>query len=151
MALAATLFRAMRGYDRLLFDVAGISRDRASGVIDVVIENVSRTAFRIRPGPALGVGERITVDLFEMEPLGATVVRQTSHGYSCEFDIPLDSDTLNRLLASSAVEHSATLRARVMRIPSAERPYSRKIRMLGAIGFVITSWALIAFAIKMLV
>lgn len=153
MALAAKIHRAARGHERQFVDMAGTLRDSASAAIDVVIEDLSRSGFRIQPGHDLTIGESISLGLPGMGVRSAEVVRHSDYGYGCEFLNPLGAEELTAVLAGTSVDPIPFPLSRLGAFSPdtpdpAERPYSRKVRLLAALGFAAMAWGMVALAIK---
>lgn len=151
MALAARIHRAARGHDRTFVDIAGTLRDSASTAMDVVIEDVSLTGFRIQPGPDLTIGESISLGVSGMGVRAAEVIRQGAYGYGCEFSYPLAVAELDAVLAGKSVDPIPFPRVlAAVAVPPAQDRYPRKLRMLGALGLAAASWVFVGLAIKAL-
>ena len=90
MALMAQLVRDIRGAERESLDVAGTLRHVRNGPIDVVVEDLSATGFRVRTQVRLDLHEKVTVGIPGVGQRSAYVVRETPDGFGCEFVTAID-------------------------------------------------------------
>ena len=156
MALAAKIHRSERGYERRPIDIASTLRDRDWTAIDVVIEDVSQTGFRIQQGPELALNEPITLGLPGMGTRAASVVRKTSGGYGCEFHNALGVAELAAVLAgmSSVPIPFPKIRPEAFAAPAMSPSlisYPRKVRMLGALALAAASWGVLVLLVQAVV
>jgi hypothetical protein len=89
MALKARLIRDSREGKREAVDVAGTLRHVRNVPIDVIVEDLSTTGFRVRTDARLGLDEKVTVGIPGVGQHAASVVRRTSDGFGCEFITPI--------------------------------------------------------------
>ena len=89
MALTAQLVRDDRRADRERLDVASTLRHVRNVPIDVIVEDLSATGFRVRTQADLALQERVTIGIPGVGQRAAHVVRHTAKGFGCEFVEPI--------------------------------------------------------------
>lgn len=102
MALTAQLVRDDRRADREAIDVAGTLRPAPGRPIDVIVEDLSATGFRMRTQARLDLQEQVTIGIPGIGQRRAHVVRRTADGFGCEFVEALDP----RLVSTAATAQS---------------------------------------------
>lgn len=90
MALTAQLVRDDRRADRETLDVAGTLRHVRNVPIDVIVEDLSATGFRMRTQATLNLQEKVTIGIPGIGQRAAYVVRHTAEGFGCEFVEAID-------------------------------------------------------------
>lgn len=90
MALTAKLLRDDRRADREALDVAGTLRHLRNVPIDVVIEDLSATGFRMRTRADLSLQERVMIGIPGIGQRAAYVVRHAAGCFGCEFVEAID-------------------------------------------------------------
>ncbi len=90
MALTAQLVRDDRRAGREALDVGGTLRHVRNMPIDITIEDLSATGFRMRTNTVLGLQERVSIGIPGIGQRPAYVVRQTADGFGCEFVDAID-------------------------------------------------------------
>lgn len=90
MALTAQLVRDDRRADRETLDVAGTLRHVRNVPIDVIVEDLSATGFRMRTHTNLNLQEKVTIGIPGIGQRAAHVVRHTTDGFGCEFVEAID-------------------------------------------------------------
>lgn len=76
-------------------------RDSEASPQDAVVEDLSRTGFRLAPGAMLTLGDRISIGLPGIGRRAAQVLRVGDDGIGCTFDVPLAPGEMERALTTA--------------------------------------------------
>ncbi|TPG54743.1 PilZ domain-containing protein [Sphingomonas glacialis] len=158
MALIAKLVRDSRGAERETLDVAGTLRHVRNGPIDVVVEDLSVTGFRVRTEVGLDLHEKVTVGIPGIGQRTAYIVRQTGDGFGCEFLKPIDPQLVSAPAnARSVVEvdfggqlDQAMVREWSRQTPPEVERVSRGQRLLVVGGLGVAGWLTVIGIIALL-
>ena len=104
MAVVATLHRKGRIAERHRVSLPGTLRDPEQQPFDVVVEDLSRSGFRVPSDAALDVGDVVSLGLPGVGTCRAFVVRQAGDRYGCMFLTPLSAIELQAVLAAVPAE-----------------------------------------------
>ncbi|MDB5701420.1 MAG: PilZ protein [Sphingomonadales bacterium] len=158
MALTAQLLRDDRRAERKELHVAGTLRHVGNIPIDVVVEDLSATGFRMLTQANLQLGEKVTVGIPGVGQRAAHVVRHTDNGFSCEFVDAIDARLVTMpSTAQSVVEADFGRQLDVGLLsewsranpPQIERlSQSRRLLIFGGIG--VAGWLIILGFITLL-
>ena len=100
MALAAQLYRDDRAAERFRVEFDATLRDSSFLPLDVVIEDLSATGFRVVTEACLDEGAEVGLGLAGIGTHRARVVWQRDNTYGCEFLAPLHRADLALALSS---------------------------------------------------
>lgn len=151
MALAAQFVRNDRRADRETLDVAGTLRPIPTMPIDVVVEDLSTTGFRMRTRTALKLAEKITIGIPGIGQRAAYVVRRTADGFGCEFTEAVDVRLVGKAASvEPLVEanfagsvHPAIIREWSRANPPQVKPFARASRLLIVGGLGLAGWMMV--------
>lgn len=158
MALRAKLVRDSRGAERENLDIAGTLRDVRNEPIDIIVEDLSATGFRVQTQVRLHLDEKVTVGIPGVGQRVAYVVRATGDGFGCEFVNPIDQQLVSAPpTARSVVEVDFGGQldpARVLEWSRENPPHverlSRGQRLLVVGGLGLAGWVIVAAIIAVL-
>ncbi len=102
MILTAQIARGQRDADRKALSATGTMRRSPPTPIDVLVEDLSITGFRMNTDISLSIDDRITIGISGMGQHEAVVVRGTADGFGCEFVRPLTASLLDEAGNSTA-------------------------------------------------
>jgi len=102
MALTAQLYLDARGSKRFRVAFDATLRDPSHAPLDVVVEDLSASGFRVLTSADLAVGVEIGLGLAGIGMHRARVIRRQKGVYGCEFVRPLTSAALNLALGAPA-------------------------------------------------
>ncbi len=143
MALTAKLVRDDRRADREMLDVGGTLRHVPHLPIDVVIEDLSSTGFRMRTHADLDLQETVTIGIPGIGQRAALIVRCSEGGFGCEFVEPIDPhlvfapSTAQPVVTAQfgQVDADAVRRWSIENPPEVARwPQARRLLVLGGLG-----------------
>ena len=114
MSVHATLYSGDRGAERLAFDRSSTLRTEGDTPVDVLIENVSLTGFRLRAPAMLATHQDIRVGMPGIGIRSAHVIWTDQGTVGCMFDRPLGQPELDTVMAfdSAVVAELPELSAR---------------------------------------
>lgn len=104
MALSAQLYQDDRSTRRFRVEFDATLRDPAHQPIDVVVEDLSATGFRVVTSAALDMGVEVGLGLAGIGTQRAFVVWRGEGIYGCEFIAPLKIDDLAAALAAPSTD-----------------------------------------------
>jgi hypothetical protein len=145
MALAAQLYRDDRGADRFRVDFDATLRDPESLPLDVVVEDLSASGFRVVTNVDLPVGVEVGLGLSGIGTHRARVIWHDRGAYGCELVMPLTSMELNTALSAPS-SAPVTLPSAAMWVPPADEvhpvaQWSPRVRVLAITASAICAWA----------
>lgn len=149
MAIPATLINEGRSSERFPVELDATVRNAAARPYDVVIEDLSTTGFRMVGGPAMVVGDAVSIGFAGIGVQPARLTRLNDDSYGCEFIRPLSPADLSTALHAAPIEPIAfpTLPTQAWLANAPEphvEPYSPKTKLALAIIAPATLWAVIA-------
>lgn len=152
MAVLAALYREVR-QERHSVALDGTLRGPERRPYDVVVEDLSRSGFRVPAVADLELDDPISLGLAGVGLCPARVVRRTEQGYGCAFLAPLTIKQLDAALvaeAASPIQFNAG-KPRPSETPCAERAADPKldlaVRMRIILVMVMATWAVVIQAV----
>lgn len=100
MAIAAQLYQDARGTERFRVELDATLRDPSHAPVDVVIEDLSATGFRVVTNTTLELGDEIGLGLAGIGARRARVVWCGPNSYGCEFLSILSRDDMKAALSA---------------------------------------------------
>lgn len=98
--VVAALYREVRAGECYRTAIPGTVRYPERRPIDVVVEDLSWSGFRVVLGGGLEAGDIVSLGLPGVGPCPAVVVRPTRDGYGCRFLAPLSAAELHAALTA---------------------------------------------------
>jgi len=157
MAIAAQLFRDDRGAERHSVGFDATLRDPDRMPLDVVVEDLSSTGFRVLTSADLAPNAEIGLGLAGIGMQRARVIWRAGNSYGCEFLTPLKGDDLRAALSAPSSEPVALRPAddrgagiAASATPGARQGLSPRARLFAIIASAIAAWA-VAVAVGVIV
>jgi len=148
MSITATLINDDRSAERFTVELDATIRNVAARPYDVVIDDLSATGFRMTGGPAMKVGDIISIGFSGIGIQAARLTRIHENNYGCEFLLPLTSADLYTARHSAPLEPitfpSLLDQASLANAPEPYvKPYSPQTKLTLAIAIPIALWGII--------
>lgn len=146
MAIPATLINDDRSAERFSVEFDATVRNAAARPYDVVVEDLSASGFRIAGGPAMVVGDAISIGFAGIGMQPARLTWMHANSYGCEFIRALSPAELSAALNAAPVTPIAfPMPASLVDAPEPYvEPYSPQTKLALAIIVPATLWAVIA-------
>jgi len=156
MTVAVNMICSERGARRLEVDIDATLRSAGGHRVDVELEDISISGFRMLTSVDLKDGELITIGLAGLGMQPAVVVRRMSGRYGCQFINAVSQSYVDRIqfekpnTITPIVPGAPTSDTRA-RLPNADNqpPIGRRVIII--LGLGIASWALALEITRMLV
>jgi hypothetical protein len=150
MALTAQLYLDDRGSKRFRVEFDATLRDPLHAPLDVVVEDLSASGFRVLTPADLAVGVEIGLGLAGIGTHRARVVRHENGAYGCEFVTPLTSAALDIALSAPSSAPVALprmgpwgpVRGNTNLDESPVKKLPRPVRLLVIVAGAIACWIL---------
>ena len=159
MAFAAKLYRDARSSDRVAVNLNATLRKPSSAPVDVAIEDLSVTGFRLVTGEALTSGAVVTIGISGLGRRAARIVRRDGKRFGCEFLQSVDAAQLSIAVTSQTivrVDFGAEQTGTEVSLPDdgaiALDAFEQRLRLLRGpiiLASVIAPWAVIAGGVLM--
>lgn len=149
MALAAKLYRDERMADRQTVNLDATLRKPDDRPVDILVEDLSATGFRMTGADALSLDALVTVGISGVGRREARVVRRSDDHYGCEFLVPIGAEEIARAQTVDTIFHADFGTGAV---PQPELPLDdfelgiRKVRGPILIAGAVLPWLLIGAA-----
>ena len=160
MAFAAKLYRDARSSDRVAVNLNATLRKPSSAPVDVAIEDLSVTGFRLVTDEALTSGAVVTIGISGLGRRAARIVRRDGKRVGCEFLEAVSANELSIALTSQTIVHidfgaEQTVTEASLPGDGAVRLdiFEQRLRLLRGpiiLTGVIAPWAIIAGSVMML-
>lgn len=156
MAIAAALYRDGRTAERHVVALDGTLRDPDLKPIDILVDDLSLTGFRIPAEPGLEPADLVSLGLAGVGIRSARVVRRDGESLGCAFLSPLGEDQLAAALDATASRVIELETARAYPSPMTPAPDASPrrlrapLRLLVVAGLAAVSWATVIGARIML-
>ena len=147
MVIAAALYRNVRTAERHPVALDGTLRDPDLKPIDILVDDLSMTGFRIPVEPGLEPRDLVSLGLAGVGTRSARIVRRDGERLGCAFLSPLDEEQLAAALDATApqVIELETAQAYPMPVMPAQnapiQQLSIPLRLLAILGLIAASWA----------
>lgn len=106
MALAAKLYRDERMADRQTVNLDATLRKPDDRPVDILVEDLSETGFRMAGATALALDALVTVGISGIGRREARVVRRSADHYGCEFLVPIAAAEIARAQTVDTILHA---------------------------------------------
>ena len=106
MAFAAKLYRDARSSDRIAVNLNATLRKSSSAPLDVAIEDLSVTGFRLVTDQALTNGTAVTIGISGLGRRAARIVRRDGKRFGCEFLEAVSASQLSAAMTSQTIVHA---------------------------------------------
>lgn len=148
MAIAAHLYRDSRWADRHSVEIDATLRDPAWSPVDVIVEDLSDSGFRVLAATELPIGAEIGLGLSGVGLRPARVVRHAGNPYvyGCEFLSPLTKVELQAAIEATPLDPIAlpfAARAPDVATQEAAERLPLPTRMLVIAAAAVGAWALL--------
>ncbi|MEG3174714.1 PilZ domain-containing protein [Sphingomonas sp. RB3P16] len=154
MSVAVKMIRSGRHGRRLEVGMAATLRDGDLNPVDVDIEDISVSGFRMLTALPFDLGERFTIGITGLGMQSAVIARQFAEGYGCEFTESVSQSYIDRLQEFGNPENIAqfsvgeSLQDEQDDSAAGDQRYPAKVRVAMIVGSATICWVLVLLAAK---